>query len=147
MSVTDVGARTGYFTIPSAVVVGKNGHVYAVEPDSKRSDRIRQRVAKEGLGNVDVLSTPAENLADIPSGSTDLAFSAFSFHHIANRHAFLAEIRRILRNGGTFYLWDETPGIISKWGTKPEDLDQIANGFTSFEPLETRKTIRARFMK
>jgi len=147
MRVADVGAGNGFFTIPSATVVGKSGLVYSIEPDSKRSGHIIERADSEGLSNVRVITTKAENLVDIPSGDVDLAFSAFSIHHFEDRATALAEIRRILREGGTFYLWDQVPNRIFKWGTRPEELNQIAQGFGRFEPLETRKTIRARFVK
>lgn len=147
MRVADVGAGKGYFTIPSAIVVGKAGFVYSVEPDPKRSDKIRARATKEELNNINVLTTKAENLSGIPSGDVDLAFSAFSIHHFEDRNAALPEISRILRNGGVFYLWDKVPGRIFKWGTRPEELERIAAGFARFEPLETRKTIRARFVR
>lgn len=147
MRVADIGAGQGYFTVPSAVLVGRFGVIYSVEPDPKRSDRIRARAAKEGLNNVQVLTAKAENLGEIPSGDVDLAFSAFSIHHFEERDTALAGIRRILREGGTFYLWDRVPGRIMKFGTRPEDLGKIAEGFTRFESLGTGKTVRARFVK
>lgn len=147
MKVADIGAGEGYFTIASATVVGTSGFVYSVEPDPKRSGQIRERAAEEGLGNVRVVTAKAEDLAEIPTGCVDLAFSAFSIHHFEDRGAALAEIRRILHDGGTFYLWDEPPGRIFKSGTRPEELDRMASGFSRFEPLETKKTIRARFIR
>ena len=145
--VADIGAGRGYFTIPAAITVGRAGLVYSVEPDPKRSATIGARAAREGLGNVRVLTAKAENLAGIPAGEVDLAFSAFSVHHFKDRSAALAEIRRILRDGGEFYLWDRVPGRIFKWGTRPEELAQMAAGFARVETLSTRKTIRARFTK
>jgi len=147
MKVADIGAGQGYLTIPTAEVVGKTGLVYSVEPDPKRSNRIKARVESEGLSNVKVIVAKAESLGDVPSGGVDLAFSAFSIHHFEDRKAALAEVRRILRDGGTFYVWDRVPGRIVRWGTHPEDLRQIADGFKKFEQLETQKAIRAKFTK
>ena len=147
MKVADIGSGHGYFTLPTAEVVGKTGLVYSVEPDQKRSGKIKARVESEGLSNVKVITAKAESMGDIPSGGVDLAFSAFSIHHFEDRKAALAEVRRILRDGGTFYVWDRVPGRIVRWGTHPEDLRQIAEGFKNFEPLETQKTIRAKFTK
>ena len=145
--VADLGSGQGYFTIPAALAVGRGGFVYSIEPDQRRSDRIRARIATEGLDNVRVLTARVENLGDIPSGDVDLAFSVFSLHHFEDRNTALAEVRRILRDGGTFYVWDRTPRRIFKWGTQPEELAQIAQGFARFESLGTRNTIRARFTK
>ena len=145
--VADIGAGLGYFTIPAAIIVGRTGLVYSVEPDPARSRRIRNRVVTERLENVRVLTTGAERLGDIPSGSVDLAFSAFSMHHFNDRQAGLAEIRRILREGGSFYVWDRVPGIIMRHGTRPEELSQLSPGFSKFELLGTGRTARARFTK
>jgi FkbM family methyltransferase len=146
-NVADIGAGKGYLTIPASAIVGRKGLVYSVEPDPIRSRRIRERVANEGLENVHVLTTAAEHLEEIPSDSVDLAFSAFSLHHFKDKEASLAEIRRILRNGGKFYVWDRTPSVIMKHGTRPEELGRLSGGFTRFELLSTGRTIRARFTK
>jgi ubiquinone/menaquinone biosynthesis C-methylase UbiE len=145
--VADIGAGLGYFTIPAAFIVGRTGFVYSVEPDPARSDRIRSRVANEGLENVRILTTAAEQLGDIPSDSVDLAFSAFSIHHFTDKRAGLAEIRRVLRSGGRFYVWDRVPGIIIRHGTRPEELDRLSGGFTKFELLSAGRTVRGRFTK
>ena len=147
MKVADLGAGQGYFTMPSAVVVGDGGLIFAVEPAPDRSSRIRARAAAEGLKNVRVLATKVENLGEIPSGTVDLAFSAFSFHHFEDRNAALGETTSILRDGGTFYLWDLAPGRVVKWGTSPADLQQISPGFSRFEEMGTGRTVRARFVK
>ena len=145
--VADIGAGLGYFTIPAATIVGRTGLVYSVEPDPARSGRIRDRVVTERLENVRVLTTGAERLGDIPSGSIDLAFSVFSMHHFNDRQAGLAEVRRILRESRSFYVWDRVPGIIMRHGTRPEELNQLSLGFTKFELLGTGRTVRARFTK
>jgi ubiquinone/menaquinone biosynthesis C-methylase UbiE len=145
--VADIGAGLGYFTISAATLVGRTGLVYSIEPDPTRSDRIRSRVAAERLENVRVLTTGAERLGDIPSGSVDLAFSAFSIHHFNDRQASLAEIRRILREGGSFYVWDRVPGMIIRHGTRLEELNLLSPGFTGFELLGAGRMVRARFTK
>lgn len=146
-NVADIGAGKGYLTIPASTIVGKKGLVYSVEPDPARCRRIKERVASEGMENVRVLTTGAEQLEDIPSDSVDLAFSAFSMHHFNDKQVGLAEIRRTLRNGGKFYVWDRVPGAIMRHGTRPEELDRLSGGFAKFELLSARRTVRARFTK
>jgi ubiquinone/menaquinone biosynthesis C-methylase UbiE len=146
-NVADIGAGKGYLTIMASTIVGRKGLVYSVEPDSARSRIIRERAASEGLENIRVLTTGAEQLEEIPSDSVDLAFSAFSIHHFSDKRAGLAEVRRILRSGGKFYVWDRAPGTIMRHGTRPEELDQLSGGFTRFELLSTGRTVRARFTK
>jgi len=68
-------------------------------------------------------------------------------HHFNDKQAGLAEIRRTLRNGGKFYVWDRVPGAIMKHGTRPEELDGLSGGFARFELLSAGRTVRARFTK
>jgi ubiquinone/menaquinone biosynthesis C-methylase UbiE len=145
--VVDVGAGKGYFTIPAAEVVGMTGVVYSVEPDPARNQVIRKRIASEGLQNVRVLTTRAEQLGDIQSESVDLVFSAFTLHHFNDREAGLSEIRRVLLPGGTFFVWDRAPGTMFPYGTRVEELNLLATGFSKFERLETGRTVKARFTK
>ena len=145
--VVDIGAGKGYFAIPAAEAVGRTGLVYAVEPDPVRSRTIRERIVAEGLQNVRVLTTGAEQLTEIPSESVDLVFSAFTLHHFNNRQAGLSEIRRVLRPGGVFYVWDRSPGTMLPHGTRAEELNQVAVEFSKFELLRTGRNLRARFTK
>ena len=145
--VMDIGAGLGYFTIPAAAIVGGTGIVYAIEPDPARSEKISKRITNEGVKNVSVLTAGAEELGGIPSGCIDLAFSAFSLHHFKDRKAALSEIKRVLRSGGVFYVWDRIPGGIIRHGTRAEELNTISEGFASFELLDAKRTLRARFTK
>ena len=147
MTVADIGSGLGYFTIPAALVAGEKGLVYSVEPDPARSGKVEARVRKEELGNVRVITSGAEHMGEVPSGSVDLAFSAFTMLHFEDRGSALGEVRRILREGGTFYLWDRVPGRMMRWGTRPGELAAMGASFSRFEPLSTKKTIRARFTK
>ncbi|HYB76153.1 MAG TPA: class I SAM-dependent methyltransferase [Nitrososphaerales archaeon] len=146
-NVADIGAGKGYLTIPASTIVGRKGLVYSIEPDPARSKKIRERVANAGLENVRILTTGAEQLEEIPSDTVDLAFSVFSMHHFNDKQASLVEIRRILRNGGRFYVWDRVPGTIMRHGTRPAELDRLSGDFTRFELLSTGRTVRARFTK
>jgi ubiquinone/menaquinone biosynthesis C-methylase UbiE len=150
-TVADIGAGKGFLTIPASKIVGREGLVYSVEPNPERSRRIMNRVAMEGLENVRVLTAGVEQLGKIPSESVDLAFSAFSIHHFKDKLAGIMEIRRILRAGGVFYVWDRVPGMIVRHGTRPAELEQLSEElsgvFAKFELLSTKKTIKARFTK
>lgn len=146
-TVADIGAGLGYFTIATAETVGETGLVYAIEPDNARSEKIRRRVAEGKVQNVRVLTTGAEQLGDVQSDSVDLAFSAFSMHHFNDRQVALAEVRRILKVGGSFYMWDRMPGLLIRHGTQPEELNSLSAGFSNLELLSKKGTTRARFTK
>ena len=42
--VADIGAGPGYFTLRLARAVGPRGHVYAVDPEPRSLERLRQRL-------------------------------------------------------------------------------------------------------
>jgi len=146
-TVADIGAGKGFLTLPASTIVGRKGMVYSVEPDPERSKRISDRVAKEGLENVRVLTTGAEQLKKIPSDNVDLAFSVFSIHHFKDKAVGFAEIRRVLKSGGTFFVWDRVPGMVMKHGTRSAELEQFSGTFSKLELLSTKGTIKARFTK
>lgn len=52
MTVVDVGAHIGYFTIFMANLVGENGRVFAFEPDPHNFSLLARNVTVNGLSNV-----------------------------------------------------------------------------------------------
>jgi SAM-dependent methyltransferase len=94
-----------------------------------------------------VITASAEQLGEIPSDSIDIAFSAFTFHHFNNKETALSEIKRVLSQGGIFYVWDRVPGLLIRHGTEPDELNPSMGGFSKFELLGVGRTLRARFTK
>ncbi len=146
--VADIGAGRGYFAIAAAEEAGEKGMVYAVEPDPERNRAISERAGKAGLSNMRVLEAKVEDLREIEDGSVDVAFSMYSLHHFESLERGLAEIRRVLRPGGTFYVHDIVRGRIFRHGTRREDLGFLAHaGFSNFELLGFKRFLKARLTK
>lgn len=59
MTVLDVGANIGYFTIHMARLVGPGGRVWALEPSPDNLVHLLANVARHGEGRVQVLATAA----------------------------------------------------------------------------------------
>src|SRR5437764_13557325 len=88
MSVADVGAGEGYYTVRLAPVVGATGRVLAehILPDVR--DQLSDRVQRERLDNVAVkLGTPDN--PTLPPASFDRIFLVHMYHEVANPYAFL----------------------------------------------------------
>jgi FkbM family methyltransferase len=59
MTVLDVGANVGYYTLLAAQAVGSDGHVVAVEPDPLNTALLRENIARAGLTNVEIIAAAA----------------------------------------------------------------------------------------
>lgn len=97
--VADVGAGDGYFLPYFARAVGPLGIVYAVEVDDESLRELALRVREEELANVVVVKG---ELGDplLPDGGIDLVFLCNTYHHIEQRPAYFARLRRDLDADG-----------------------------------------------
>ena len=105
MSVADIGAGEGYYTIRLAKQVGPNGRVLAedIMPDYLRG--LAQRIERERLGNVSATrGTPDD--PKLPVASVDRALLIHMYHEIADPYAFLWRLRPALKPGGRVIVID-----------------------------------------
>jgi len=103
--VADIGAGTGLFTTEIAKRIGPQGAVFAVDIVPAFLDRIRERIAEEGLHNVTVVQGKERETALEPA-SIDLAFMCNTYHHLEYPHAYMRSLYRTLRPGATLVLID-----------------------------------------
>ena len=97
--VLEVGCGPGYFTIPAAEIVGDEGVVYAVDVHPRAIERVKEKIAANGLRNVTPMLTNAAEMG-LPDGSIDLAF-LFGLRYIAGGlESVLTELHRVLKTGG-----------------------------------------------
>jgi SAM-dependent methyltransferase len=101
--VADLGAGTGYFAVRLARAVPR-GRVFAedIEPDMIRY--MRERAAREGLTNLEVVQGEAAD-PRLP-GPVDVALMVDTYHHVADPTAFFGKVRGHLRPGGTLVIVD-----------------------------------------
>ena len=136
MSVADVGAGKGYYTVRLAKVVGPKGRVLAEDIVPEVRDRLAQRVQREGLDNVSVrLGTPDD--PRLPDASFDRIFLVHMYHEVANPYAFLWHLRDGLAPGGEVVVVDANRPA-RRHGMPPAQLacEMGALGLTSTRETE-----------
>lgn len=105
MTVADIGAGEGYYTVRLAAVVGAQGRVLAQDIDQAALSRLAERVERERLDNVSV-ALGAEDDPHLPAASFDRVFMVHMYHEITEPYAFLWHLRPALRPGGQVVVVD-----------------------------------------
>ncbi|MGR6329769.1 class I SAM-dependent methyltransferase [Sphingomonas sp. XXL09] len=105
MTVADIGAGEGYYTIRLASRVGKTGRVLAEDIVASVRDALAERVAREDLENVSVrLGAPAD--PKLPENSFDRVLMVHMYHEIAQPYEFLWRLRPSLKRDGLVVVVD-----------------------------------------
>lgn len=120
MTVADIGAGEGYYTIRLASRVGRNGRVVAEDIVPEVRDSLAQRVVRERLDNVSVrLGLPAD--PRLPEASFDRVFMVHMYHEIESPYEFLWRLRPSLRADGQVIVVDADRST-ENHGTPPDLL-------------------------
>lgn len=121
MSVADIGAGEGYYTIRLSRAVGEGGRVLAQDIVPETRDMLARRVQRENLDNVSVrLGEAADPM--LPPQSFDRIFMVHMYHEVTEPYEFLWNLREGLKQGGEIVVVEaERP--IERHGMPPELLD------------------------
>lgn len=120
MTVADIGAGEGYYTVRLAERVGRKGRVLAQDIDGPVLARLGNRVERERLDNVSIkLGKPNDPM--LPAGSFDRIFMVHMYHEVGEPYAFLWRLRPTLKPGGQVIVVD-TDRPSSNHGMPPEQL-------------------------
>lgn len=105
MTVADIGAGEGYYTVRLASRVGEKGRVLAQDIVPETRNSLALRVEKDELDNVSVkLGEPAD--PKLPAGSFDRVFMVHMYHEITSPYEFLWNLRPALKAGGRVVVVD-----------------------------------------
>lgn len=105
MTVADIGAGEGYYTVRLAQRVGKNGRVLAEDIVAAWRDQLAERVSRERLDNVSVrLGLPAD--PKLPPSSFDRVLMVHMYHEIEQPYEFLWRLFPALKPDGLVVVVD-----------------------------------------
>ncbi|HZJ67435.1 MAG TPA: class I SAM-dependent methyltransferase [Kofleriaceae bacterium] len=116
MTIADIGAGTGYFSVRLARAV-PDGKIIAtdIEPDMIRY--MTERAAREHLPNLRAVQTPPDD-PQLAPGTVDRILVVDVWHHLGDRAAYARALARALRPGGKLAVVDFT--LTSSHGPPPE---------------------------
>src|SRR5689334_13250671 len=120
MSVADVGAGEGYYTVRLARVVGPKGRVLAEDIIPEVRDELSDRVQRERLDNVAVKLGTADNPM-LPAASFDRVFLVHMYHEVASPYAFLWHMREGVKPSGLVVVVDSNRPV-KQHGMPPAEL-------------------------
>jgi ubiquinone/menaquinone biosynthesis C-methylase UbiE len=103
MTVCDLGAGSGYYTVRMSRLVGPTGKVYAVDIQPRMLELLTRRLRSDGIQNViPVLST--EDDPKLPPQSQDLILLVDVYHEFARPQLMLRRMREALKDDGRLVL-------------------------------------------
>ncbi len=136
MTVADIGAGEGYYTIRLSKRVGPKGRVVAEDIMPKVRDDLAMRVLRERQDNVSVkLGTPENPM--LPANSFDRILMIHMYHEISAPYEFLWNMRPSLRKGGRVIVVDAARPT-TEHGTPPVLL-QCEFAAVGYEMVEFRE--------
>jgi ubiquinone/menaquinone biosynthesis C-methylase UbiE len=107
-AVADLGAGTGYFSLPLARAVGAGGLVYAIDCQAEMLAHLQAKLDSAKIANVQPILAEAASTG-LPDASCNLVFLALVWHEIADRADLLREANRLLKPGGKLAILDWRP--------------------------------------
>ncbi len=103
MTVCDMGCGNGFYALPIAKLLGKNGQVLGVDIQPEMLDLLRKRMEDEQIDNV----TPilgSEFDPRLPADSVDLVLMVDVYHEFSYPEEMLAAVHRSLKKDGLVVL-------------------------------------------
>jgi len=147
MSVADIGAGEGYYTVRLSPVVGKEGRVLAQDIVPATRDTLAQRVNRERLDNVAVkLGRPNDPM--LPERSFDRILLIHMYHEIERPSEFLWNLRPALKADGSVVVVDADRPT-DRHGTPPRlllcELAAVGYQLIRFERMPDSESYFAQF--
>jgi ubiquinone/menaquinone biosynthesis C-methylase UbiE len=96
---SDVGAGTGYFSLPAAKIVGKKGKVLAADISGEMLDIIRSKLTEENRDIIRLIHSDKNN-PGFPDNSADYLLLCTVLHESEDPGTMLSSLYRTIKRGG-----------------------------------------------
>ncbi|MDL2310602.1 methyltransferase domain-containing protein [Peptostreptococcaceae bacterium OttesenSCG-928-C18] len=98
-NILDVGAGSGYLTIPAAKKT--TGTVFALDVDNRMLRVIEIKSKNEEISNIELIQGDAGHIP-LANDSVDIVIASLILHEVDSISIVLKEISRVLKKGGYF---------------------------------------------
>lgn len=147
MSVADIGAGEGYYTVRLSPLVGRKGRILAQDIVPETRNSLAQRVQRDNLENVSVkLGEP--NNPKLPEVSFDRILLIHMYHEVERPSEFLWHLRDGLERDGSVVVVDADRPT-DRHGTPPKllicEFAAVGYQLTKFERLPDTESYFAQF--
>lgn len=147
MSVADIGAGEGYYTVRLSPIVGARGRVLAEDIVPETIQELAQRVQRERLDNVALTLGEADD-PELPDASFDRILMIHMYHEIAQPYEFLWHLHDALKRGGSVVVVDADRPT-DRHGTPPQllvcEFNAVGYELKRFERLPDTESYFASF--
>ena len=111
MAVADIGAGTGYFTLPIAQAVSSSGKVHSVDFQTGMLKILGKKLLEPNAPtNISLVHGTATHTT-LPDKCADLVFIANVWHEVDDHVLVLKEAARLLRRDGRLAILDWRPDV------------------------------------
>ncbi len=101
--VADIGCGKGYFSIPMAKMVGKDGLVVSIDKQKKMLDGVRKRAVSAGVSEQIVTKLVTNGKITI-NNQVDFALSFWMLHEVPDKERFLQDVFDMIKVGGKYLI-------------------------------------------
>ncbi|MDO6413625.1 methyltransferase domain-containing protein [Sphingomonas sp. BIUV-7] len=120
MTVADIGAGEGYYTLALSKAVGAQGKVFAEDIVPSYVSALRRRLRDARIENVELIQGAPDD-AKLPAGHFDRIFLVHMYHEISQPYGLLWRLRPALKPGGRIVIVDADRPT-ARHGTPPRLL-------------------------
>lgn len=133
----DVGCGYGYLSYTALEIVGKEGHVYAVDIFEEAVRTVKKEIRRRKAENIEAYLADVTKTLPIEDLRVDVCLMVDIMHGlVANEEVdrALEEIRRVMKGGGRLMVVDfkkipDSPGPALEVRLEPERVVEIVNPF------------------
>lgn len=118
--VADFGTGHGYFSIPMAKAVGKEGAVYALDIQKSALEAVKSRAVLDNISNLQTIWANLETVGGtkLENNSVDVVFIKNVLFQSEKKEDILKEAWRVLANDGQLVIIDWQPSASREIGPR-----------------------------